>query len=237
MKKIDQLRKELGIEFKNTKIINQAFIHRSYLNETKNKVESNERLEFLGDSILSYLVSKFLFLTYPKMPEGDLTNLRSSIVKTSTLASIAKSLDLGAYLYLSKGEEEGGGRTNPSLLADTFEALIGAIFLDQGIETVEILLNNLFAYTINNILKEKSYKDAKSDFQEMVQEKIKISPVYKVIKEEGPDHAKKFTVGVYVSGIMWGVGEGKSKQEAEKKAASIAIEKWKSKLYNTNNKK
>jgi ribonuclease-3 len=189
-------------------------------------------LEFLGDSILSYLVSEYLYKKFADLPEGELTNLRSSVVKTATLASIAKSLNLGDCLFLSRGEEESGGRGNPSLLADTFEALLGAIYLDLGLSAVVAVLNKFLFPLLPKIMKEKSYKDDKSTFQELVQEVTKFSPIYKVLREEGPDHAKKFTVGVYVGNNLWGEGNGKSKHEAEQVAATSALEKWRKKDYN-----
>lgn len=229
MPQLDNLIKLLNIKIKNIDLIKAAFIHRSYLNEVKIKIQSNERLEFLGDSILSFLISRHVYLLYPKLPEGELTNLRSSVVKTVTLSKIAKELELGKYLKMSHGEEEGGGRINPSILADTFEALLGAIYLDTGLESVEQIISRHLMVMIPKIFKDKTYKDAKSSFQEMVQEKTKISPVYKVISEKGPDHAKEFTVAVFVNSENWGVGIGHSKQEAEQQAAIAAIEKWKKK--------
>ncbi|OGG26926.1 ribonuclease III [Candidatus Gottesmanbacteria bacterium RIFCSPLOWO2_01_FULL_39_12b] len=220
------LEKKLNIIFHNSLLIQQAFIHRSYLNETNKQIESNERLEFLGDSILSFLVSEYLYSTYKHLPEGELTNLRSSIVKTTALSSVAKSLDLGSFLFLSKGEIEGGGRDNPSILADTFEALLGAIYLDQGLKVTNKLLSSFLFPILETVIKEKSYKDSKSKFQEIVQNKTKFSPIYKVIEEKGPDHAKEFTIGVYVNNQLWGWGYGKNKQEAEQLAASNALEKW-----------
>lgn len=227
--KFDSLSKKLGITFKNTQVINQAFVHRSYLNEVKIKIISNERLEFLGDSILSFLVSAHLYKHYPQFTEGELTNLRSSIVKTTTLAQVAKDLELGNLLSLSRGEEEGGGRKNPSLLADTFEAFLGAVYLDLGIVPVKQILDRLLFPLLPKILAEKLYEDAKSIFQEVVQEETKISPNYKVLSEKGPDHAKEFTVGAYVGNKLWGRGVGKSKQEAEIKAAAAALENWREK--------
>lgn len=232
MDEFADLKHKLGVNFKNLSLIKMAFIHRSYLNEAKRQLSSNERLEFLGDSILSFLVSEFLYKTYTKLPEGELTNLRSSIVKTTALAEIAKNLNLGSYLLLSKGEEAGGGRSNSSILADTFEAVIGAIYLDSGIEAIKKIFNNLLFPILPKIIEEKSYKDAKSSFQEAVQETTKVSPIYKVIKEEGPDHAKKFTVGVYVDNKLWGTGVGKNKQEAEQEAALGGLVKWEKKQYN-----
>lgn len=232
MTDVEEIVKHLKIKFKNKTLINQAFIHRSYLNEAKEKISSNERLEFLGDCILSFLVSRYLYLQYPLLPEGELTNLRSSVVKTSTLAAIAQKMNLGKYLKLSRGEEESQGRSNPSILADTFEAFLGAVYLDSGLPSVETILNEYLFIMIPIIYKEKSYKDAKSTFQEMVQGTNKLSPLYKVISEKGPDHAKEFTIGAYVHSVLWGIGLGKNKQEAEQKAALSAIEKWKEKLYN-----
>lgn len=220
------LEKNLGFEFKVNANVQLAFIHRSYLNEAKAKIESNERLEFLGDSILSFLVSRYLYRTYPHLPEGELTSLRSSIVKTTTLADIAIDLDLGKFLKLSKGEDEGGGRTNPSILADTFEALLGAIYIDQGLDKADDTVGKFLLPRLTDIIEKKSYKDAKSTFQELVQEKTRISPLYKVISESGPDHAKTFVIGVYVGDDLRGTGKGRSKQEAEQMAAAAALEKW-----------
>lgn len=228
MADLSLLEKKVNLKFKNMDIIQRAFVHRSYLNES-NIQHSNERLEFLGDSILSFLVSRFLFEKYPGFEEGYLTNLRSSVVKTSTLAQIAKNLDLGNYLKLSKGEEEGGGRSNPSLLADTFEAFLGAVFLDQELISVQKILETSLFPLLPKILENKEYRDAKSEFQEIVQEETRISPIYKVISEKGPDHAKEFTVGVYVGDKLFGTGTGRSKQEGEMSAAQSALEKWKKK--------
>lgn len=229
MRNLDTLSKTLNIKFKNKQLIKNAFIHRSYLNEVKIRISSNERLEFLGDSILSYLVSNFLYHEYPDFSEGQLTNLRSSMVKTSTLAFVANKLNLGDYIYLSKGEEEGGGRENPSLLADCFEAFLGAVYLDQGISVVSTILKTFLYPKIAKIILDKSYKDAKSQFQELVQEKLKASPLYQVINEQGPDHIKQFTIGVFVKDVKRGEGKGKSKQEAEQNAAKSALEKWRKK--------
>jgi ribonuclease III len=223
----DKIKSQLKIVFNNNALLSQSFIHRSYLNESKKTIESNERLEFLGDSILSFVVSEYLYEKYPDAPEGELTNFRSSIVKTSSLALISKKLNLGEYLSLSRGEEESGGRNNPSILADTLEALFGAIFLDQGLENVKkVICENLIEALLPKILNDKSYKDAKSSFQEKVQEKIKSSPLYKVIKEDGPDHAKIFTVAVLVEGKVIASGSGRNKQEAEQTAANKALENW-----------
>ncbi len=229
MHKLTDLESILGLKFKNEANIASAFIHRSYLNENKSVKNSNERLEFLGDSILSLLVSEYLYLQYPKFSEGELTNLRSSVVKTKTLFEISQNLGLGKYLHLSRGEEESGGRENISILADTFEAFLGAIYLDLGLPAVKKILSKFLFPMLSEILAGKKYKDAKSEYQEIIQEETKISPIYKVITQKGPDHAKEFTVGVYTDNKLQGVGAGKSKQEAEMEAARSALEKLKRK--------
>lgn len=226
MGKYTDLLKKLNLKFIHEDLLERAFNHRSFLNETKIKIESNERLEFLGDTVLSFLVSDFLYNSYPLYSEGYLTNLRSSLVKTTTLARIALDLHLGNYLRLSKGEEESGGRNNSSLMADTFEALIGAIYLDLGLKAAKKVIEKLMFPLLPGIIKDKSYKDAKSTFQETVQESTKNSPLYQVIKETGPDHSKEFTVGVYVNSRLLGTGAGRNKQEAEQLAATNALENW-----------
>lgn len=212
-------------KFKNQKLFIQAFTHRSYLNETKEKIESNERLEFLGDSIISFVVSKHLFEIYPQFNEGNLTNLRSLLVNTKSLAEIAKELNFGNRLRISKGEEESKGRENLSLLADCFEAFIGALFLDQGVDRVSSYLLEVLQPKAETFVKKQTFKDPKSLLQEIVQAKRLSSPIYKVLKEEGPAHAKIFTVGVFVKNAIVGMGSGKSKQEAEENAAMVALEK------------
>lgn len=211
--------------FKNQKLFEHAFIHRSYLNETKEQLESNERLEFLGDSILSFIMSDYLYTTYPDFKEGVLTNLRSLLVNTKTLGTAAKNLDLGAHLKLSRGEEESKGRENETLLANSFEALIGALFLDQGIEVVREFLKATLFPLAEEYVQKRQFKDPKSILQEYVQSKKQHSPIYKVINEEGPPHAKVFTMGVFVEDTALGEGIGKSKQEAEEAAAKAALEK------------
>jgi ribonuclease III len=209
----------------NPKLLEEALTHRSFLNEAKEKVSSNERLEFLGDSILSFIVSDYLFNNYRDFNEGKLTNLRSLLVNTRTLALISKECNLGEHLRLSKGEEESGGRNNQSILADTFEAYIGALFLDQGIEEAQKFINGAVIPRADNFVKNNMLKDPKSKLQEYVQAKKQNSPLYKVLAEDGPAHARIFTVGAYVGESLLGEGKGKSKQEAEENAASIALEK------------
>lgn len=212
-------------KFKNQKLFIQAFTHRSYLNEARQKIESNERLEFLGDSILSFVVSSYLYKKYPQFDEGLLTNLRSLLVNTKSLAAIAKQLQFGNLLKLSKGEEESKGRQNQSLLADSFEAFVGALFLDQGIEAVRLFLTETLLCKIDALVEKKTFKDPKSLLQEYIQAQKQTSPIYKVLKEAGPPHARIFTMGVYAQNTLLGIGTGKSKQEAEENAAKEGLEK------------
>jgi ribonuclease-3 len=205
--------------------LSSAFIHRSYLNEVRDKkLQSNERLEFLGDSVLSLAVSRYLFDTYTDLPEGKLTSYRSSIVKTTTLAVVAQELGLGSYLQMSKGELDGGGRENPSLLADTFEAFLGVMYLKQGFDVCERFIRTVLLNKLEEIVAKGAHRDAKSIFQEKVQELYKISPQYRVVASRGPDHAKEFDVEVSVGEKAYGLGTGKSKQEAEQRAAQVALD-------------
>ncbi len=221
----EELQKKIGVTFTDPELLKLAFVHRSYLNEVKKIHMSNERLEFLGDSVLSLLTSHYLYKTYPQYPEGILTNIRSSLVKTTSLSDISKSLGLGELLFLSHGEEASGGRTNQSLLADVFEALLGALYLDQGLETArKFLETNLFPNAAE-IIATKSYIDYKSLLQELIQENSRVSPTYHVVKSEGPDHARTFWVEARAADATLGSGSGKSKQEAEQAAALAALEK------------
>lgn len=221
----DDLQKNIGIVFTNKGLLRQAFIHRSYLNEDKTTKVSNERLEFLGDAILSFCTSQFLYATYPNFPEGTLTNIRSSLVKTKSLRDAAEKLYLGDVLLLSHGEEDSGGRKNASLLADCFEALLGAMYLDKGIDAVRTFLETHLFQNAHTIVEQKSYVDYKSLLQEIIQEQSRISPTYRVTKSDGPDHAKTFWIDAVVGDKILGSGQGKSKQEAEQNAASNALEK------------
>lgn len=209
--------------FKKKELFEQAFIHRSYLNEAKEQLESNERLEFLGDSILSLIVSEFLYAKYPEFNEGKLTNLRSLLVNTKNLAAIARELKFGDFLKLSKGEEESKGRENQSLLADSFEAFIGALYLDQGLEKIRLFITETLLSSVDELVQKNTLKDPKSLLQEIIQSRKQKSPIYKVLEEEGPAHSKIFTVGVYSETSLLGTGMGKSKQEAEEQAALQAL--------------
>lgn len=221
---LEELEKKLGIEFENRSWLKKALIHRSYLNEAKKKeLESNERLEFLGDAVLELWATERLFHHFPKLPEGTLTNIRAALVCTESLAQIAKKLSLGKYLYLSRGEDKNGGRENPSLLADTFEAVTGAIHLDQGWKTVVKFLDHHLLKKLLRLGKMGGIKDAKTRLQETVQAEKKITPHYQLIKEEGPDHNKVFTVAVYFGHKKITLGQGSSKREAEEAAAQKAL--------------
>ncbi len=221
----DILLAKLKIQFNDPKILHQAFVHRSYLNEVRGETYSNERLEFLGDSVLSLTVSTHLFLKRNTDDEGALTNLRAYIVKTKSLAEAAKTLDLGAYLKLSKGEMLSGGNTNPQLLANTYEALLGAIYLDLGFEVVKDVIHQTLLPLFEFEIEKGPPKDAKSSLQELIQERFKQSPNYEIIETRGPDHAKEFVVGVFIKSKKFGEGTGSSKQEAEEVAAKEALKK------------
>lgn len=225
---LHELQKKIGINFNNPDLLKNAFIHRSYLNEHKNfKGLSNERLEFLGDSVLSIIVSKHLYQELPTSPEGELTQYRAALVRTETLANIGKELELGKYLFLSKGEEDTGGRTNTSILANTYESLIGSIYLDQGVDTAEKFITSTILSNWKKLLKNAVY-DSKSKLQEILQRLHHQSPSYNLISTWGPDHAKSFEMGVYLGSKLLGSGKGKNKQEAAQSAASDALKKVKS---------
>ncbi len=225
---LSDLEKILGTTFKNPDLLAEALTHKSNLNEDAKIKESNERLEFLGDSVLSLLTSTELYQNFPSYPEGKLTNLRSILVRTQTLGKVSQKLRLGEFLLMSKGEEHSGGRTNLSLLADTFEAVIGAMYLDSGLESVKKFLEkNLFSQ-IETLLTDKSTFDYKSRLQEVTQNKERLAPTYQVMREEGPDHNKTFTVAVLAGNIHLATGIGKTKQEAQQEAARIALEQKKS---------
>jgi len=214
-------------QFHNQQLLITALTHRSALNENISAAtQSNERLEFLGDAVLELITTDFLYLNHPQQPEGVLTAYRSALVKTTTLALIAKRLGLGEKLYMSKGEEATGGRDNQGLLADSFEAFIGALYLDQGLDPVKKFLEENLFIEFDRIKADKLYRDAKSLLQETVQAKGFETPTYEVLKSAGPDHDKIFTVQVIIDGQAAGVGEGKSKQEAQQQAAQVALEKF-----------
>lgn len=210
--------------FKNKDLFDMALTHRSWVNEHKGERANNERLEFLGDAVLEFVVSNELYEKFPDREEGYLTALRANLVNTVSLGEIAQKLDLGPKLYLSKGEEDGGGRTNSSLLADTVEAIIGAIFIDRGIKDAEKFIRENLLIDVKRRAAEP-LKDSKSSLQEFVQSQGLSAPRYEVVEESGPDHNKKFVIEVKVEGKPWGKGEGKSKSSAEQEAARQALAK------------
>jgi len=213
----------IGYSFKNQALLTTALTHRSSLNEQGVK-ESNERLEFLGDAVLELFITNFLYENRPNDPEGFLTAARSAIVRTESLSKVAVDIQLGEELHMSKGEAMGGGRENPSLLENSLEALIGAIFKDGGFEHAGHFIAKFILPKAKEILSQKELKDPKSLYQEKIQSRGLISPVYKVISEQGPDHSKTFEVAVHVEDKETGRGKGRSKQEAEQQAAQKALE-------------
>lgn len=219
----------IGITFNDKNLLKQAFLHRSYLNEHRDiKMDHNERLEFLGDAVLELVVTDFLFKKFPEKPEGDLTAYRAALVNANTMSEVATKLGMNDYLLLSKGEAKDTGRARQVILANTIEAVIGAIYLDQGYEvTDKFIADNLFEKT-DEIINKNLWQDAKSLFQEKAQEAEGITPSYKVITETGPDHDKRFTVGLYLKEQLVSQGEGHSKQEAEQDAAQngLTIKGW-----------
>ncbi len=228
MKDFRDLEEKLGIKFKDKDLLTQAFVHRSYLNENPGfKLNHNERLEFLGDAVLELVVSEYLYKKYPGKTEGELTNWRASLVNAKTVSQVAKEIGLEPFLLLSKGETKETGKARQWILANTFEALMGAIYLDSGYQACNKIIKEFLIIKLPEILKKGAFKDAKSLFQEEAQEKRGITPTYRVLKEFGPDHAKKFVVGVFLKEKVIAEGEGTSKQEAEEMAARKALEtKW-----------
>lgn len=219
-----ELRQKINIKFSNPEIFRQALIHRSYLNENPKEPQSNERLEFLGDAILEFLVSQKLFKLFPNLAEGELTALRAKIVNTESLAAVGLELGVGGALYLSRGEEESGGRENKTLLANAIEAIIGAAFLDQGIKSAQAFVEKYIIDKAKFQLAKEYLKDPKSLLQEAIQAQKLPTPVYRKITEVGPDHAKRFTVAVYVGGKVLGRGAGRSLKVAQQEAARIALD-------------
>ncbi|EKE15836.1 MAG: hypothetical protein ACD_11C00103G0038 [uncultured bacterium] len=221
---IESLSKKIGVKFKEISLLQQAVTHRSYLNENRGyKLDHNERLEFLGDAVLELAVTEYLYGKFSN-PEGELTSWRASLVNGEMLASIAKELGVEEFLLMSKGEAKDTGRARQYLLANSIEAIIGAIYLDQGYEEAKKFILDNVVIKLDDILKSKSYLDSKSYFQEKSQEKEKTTPSYRVIKEWGPDHDRHFVVGVYLAEKLVAEGEGASKQEAQREAAKKGLE-------------
>jgi ribonuclease-3 len=223
---IEKLETVLKTKLSDIKLFKTALTHRSYLNEHPGyENPSNERLEFLGDAVLQLLSSEYLYEKYPDSPEGDLTNFRAATVCTSSLAEEARRLEYGSFLFLSHGEEQSGGRDREYILANTFEAVLGALYLDKGIDFCREFVRRELLYKVEKIVKSHSYKDAKSKLQEVIQEKYGVTPTYDVLDSWGLDHEKTFKVGVFVNKEKYGEGDGRSKQRAEQAAALDALER------------
>ncbi len=226
-KKFKNIEEKIGIKFDKFSLLVQAFCHRSYLNENPDfDLNHNERLEFLGDAVMELVVTEHLFLNYPEKLEGELTDWRAALVNTKMISEVAQGLGLSDYLLLSNGERKGCGRARRHMLADTFESLIGAIYVDSGYEkTKGFIEKNLIEKKLPRIISLELFKDPKSELQEIAQEKTGITPEYKVLSESGPDHNKCFLIGVFLEDKKLAQGSGNSKKEAEEKAAKKALEK------------
>lgn len=215
---------KIGYTFRNQKLLETAFTHRSYLNENRSPGrEHNERLEFLGDAVLELAVTEFLFAKYPDKPEGDLTAYRAALVNTQSISDAGTKLGMNEFLLLSRGEARDTGRARQIILANAFEALIGALYLDEGYAAAKDLIAKQLFAKADEIVEKKLWQDAKSRFQEVAQEKVGITPAYRLIDQVGPDHDKHFTIGAFLGNEKIAIGEGKSKQEAEQMAAQNAL--------------
>jgi ribonuclease III len=225
MKDFSKLEKKLKIKFKNKDLLTQAFVHRSYLNENPDlSFSHNERLEFLGDAVLELAVTEYLFKKYPEKPEGELTSWRAALVNAKMLSEVAQKLEFNDFLLLSKGESKETGKARQFILANTIEAFIGSLYLDRGFEACRKFIEGSVIAELPRVFEDHLFRDAKSLFQEKAQEKVGITPTYKVLKEWGPDHAKHFIIGVFLRNELAAEGEGSSKQEGEEEAASKALE-------------
>ncbi|HVO28778.1 MAG TPA: ribonuclease III [Candidatus Paceibacterota bacterium] len=221
------MEKKLGAKFRNGDLLVEALTHRSYLNEYPRwRLPHNERLEYLGDAVLELLVSEELFDRFPEQPEGQLTVLRAALVNYQILARVAERIGLQDFIMMSRGERKDTGRAREVILANAIEAVIGAMYVDQGLEKVRVFVKKNVMNNLDEVLKTKSYKDAKSELQEVVQEKLKLTPTYAVLDESGPAHQRTFKMGVYFNGKLIASGNGPSKQEAEVEAAKNALAKY-----------
>ncbi len=219
-----ELQQLLAVSFRDPLILLSAITHRSYLNEHKEASwEHNERLEFLGDAVLELVVTDYLFSKYPEKPEGELTAVRAALVNTNSLALASELLGINKFLLMSKGESKDEGRARQYILANVFESCIGAMYLDQGYDTAKTFIASRLFGNTENIVKKRLWQDAKSRFQELAQEKLSITPTYETISQDGPDHDRVFTIGVFLRHEKIAEGKGRSKQEAEQQAAQVAI--------------
>ncbi len=224
MSELEDLEKRIGHRFASPALLQEAMVHPSFLNENPEFTESdNERLEFLGDSVLNYISAEYLFQRFPDLPEGQLTSLRAALVRTETLAGFARGLDLGRHLYLGRGEAESGGRERTTTLADGFEALLGALLLDGGLDVLRPLLVPLLEEAATKAIANAASRDYKSLLQERIQAELQEPPRYRTVDTSGPDHDRQFTVEVLVGQRVLGSGIGSSKQEAEQAAAHQAL--------------
>lgn len=217
--------KKIGYIFRDKKLLEQAFTHRSYLNENReNGREHNERLEFLGDAVLELVVTEFLFAKYPTNPEGELTAYRAALVNTVSISDAATKLGMNDFLLLSRGETRDTGRARQIILANAFEALIGAIYLDSGYASAQDFIAKQLFYKTDDVVAKRLWQDAKSRLQEVAQEKMKVTPIYQLLDQSGPDHDRTFVVGAFLGAEKVSQGEGRSKQEAEQNAAQKALD-------------
>lgn len=224
MDDLSELEDKLGVRFNDYSLILRALTHRSYLNENPGSIsEDNERLEFLGDAVLDFAVGTYLYHRFPEMDEGELTSLRAALVRTKRLAEFARAWDLGRFLRLGYGEDESGGRERAPILCAAFEAVIGAVYLDQGLDAIDRLINPLIEPTTERILDASLHKDAKSEFQVWAQARFNITPRYRLVSSAGPDHERVFTVQALIEDEVWGEGSGRSKQSAAQAAAGVAL--------------
>lgn len=224
LRQINKLQSILKIKFRNKSLLNRALTHRSYLNEAGPGARDNERLEYLGDSVLALVVNEYLFKRFEKYPEGDLAKIKSAVVSEATLFKVAREHNLGSFLLMGRGEELSGGRTRPSILANSLEAVIGALYLDSGLKDCKKLVLSLLKSDIERIDSMESYRDPKTTLQEYVQKKYRERPLYEIIAESGPDHQKQFTVRLVVAGRSITEGTGASKRGAEMEAARRALD-------------
>ncbi|MCK4259036.1 MAG: ribonuclease III [Halanaerobiales bacterium] len=226
-KSLNMLEKQINVEFKNKAYLKKSMTHKSYANENRHKkAKPNERLEFLGDAVLNLVISEYIFKRYPNYPEGELAKTRAVVVSSLTLARISKRINLGQFLLLGKGEEMTGGRERDSILADVFEALLGGIYLDQGLEVAREFIHAHLIDEILSVERGEHIHDYKTLLQEEIQKRSNTRPIYQVASEEGPDHNKQFDIEVEFSGKIIGKGTGKSKKDAQQKAAEDALQRF-----------
>ena len=225
MENLNEIQKNIGLDFQNPELLEIALTHRSYLNEHQGaKLQNNERQEYLGDAVLELIISDYIFRKYPDKAEGELTSIRSAVVRTESLAEESRKLGIGEHLQMSKGEKDSGGKDKDYLLANAYEAVLGAIYLDSGMESCIQFVTRTLVPKIDYIVENNLFIDPKTQAQEIIQSRYKTTPTYEIVKEEGPDHDKKFTVALLINRKEKAQGQGTSKQKAEESAALAAIE-------------